>query len=114
MKEYKGTIVEESLEDKGVLDAVKVISVDISENLGWHLCAVEVSEEYFGWLSRALKPGRWFINLWSEEEAVTIFKDKTFRFKQGDKKGWASVLKYAKSLGISERKLAFPTFPIEE
>ena len=107
-QKYKGVIIEESLEDKSILKNFEIISQTVSENLGWHIDTVLVSESDFEKLAQIIKRGTWYMHFWVKEKMVAIFYGKIFSFDFNDKTSWEPVLKYGLSLGIPEEQLDFP------
>ena len=110
-KKYTGIIVEESLEDNRIINALEVIKVKISDEQKpedrWHLYTVQVSQKDIKKLSKNLKQG-WYMHFWKGREIVAIFKDKKFEFDYDDKNSWEPVIEYGLSLGIPKEELDFP------
>lgn len=110
-KEYKGIIVEESLEDNRILNDLEILKVRISkaENPAdrWHLYTVKVSREKIEKLSKNIKL-KWYMHFWKGRDVIVIFKDKQFEFNFDDKSTWSPVLEYGKSIGIPQEQLDFP------
>jgi len=105
---YKGTIIENSLSDKSILDKLKIKKTYHSGD--WILHDVHVDGEQIIELSKYLANGPWYIHLWKqgEDEIKVIFKDKIFDIKFSDKSTWADAVTYGKSIGIPEEQLDFP------
>ncbi|MEK9148026.1 MAG: hypothetical protein AAB650_01175 [Patescibacteria group bacterium] len=105
---FKGTIVENSLRDKSILDTVKIEKTYQSGD--WILHDVFVSEEQILELSKYLGDGPWYIHLWQpgKDDVRVVFKDKVFTIKFSDKSTWADAVAYGKSIGIPEEQLDFP------
>lgn len=112
MKEYKGIIIEESLEDNRMLNDLEIIDFEISkeENSSerWHLYTVNVSKEDIENLSKNIKKGKWYMHFWKGREVIAIFKNKKFEFNFDDKSTWREVIEYGLSLGIPKEQLDFP------
>ncbi|MFH1211549.1 MAG: hypothetical protein V1659_01320 [Candidatus Woesearchaeota archaeon] len=111
MHEYKGVIVEESLEDNRVLNDLEIIKFEISKEENpanrWHLYTIRVSKEEIGRLSENIKP-KWYAHFWKGRNVIAIFKGKKFEFNFDDKSSWKSVVEYGLSLGIPKEQLDFP------
>ncbi len=111
MREYKGVIVEESLEDNRILNDLKIIDFRISKEENpadrWHLYTVQVSKEEIDRLSKNIKP-KWYMHFWKGRNVIAIFKDKKFEFNFDDKSTWKPVVEYGLSLGIPKEQLDFP------
>ncbi|HUT21776.1 MAG TPA: hypothetical protein VMX18_00005 [Candidatus Bipolaricaulota bacterium] len=111
MSEYKGVIVEESLEDNRILNDFKIIEFRISKEENpadrWHLYTVQVSKEDIVRLSKNIKQ-KWYMHFWKGRNVIAIFKDKKFEFNFDDKSTWKPVVEYGLSLGIPKEQLDFP------
>ncbi len=105
---FKGTIIENSLKDKGALDKVKIEKTYQSGD--WVLYDVFVNGDQIPELSRSLADGPWYIHLWEpgKDDVKVIFKDKIFNIKFSDKSTWVDALAYGKSIGIPDEQLDFP------
>lgn len=108
---YKGIIVEESLEDNRIINEldVKRIEISKSEDLAdrWHMYTVIVSKEDIDRLAKNIKPG-WYMHFWKDRQVVAVFRDKQIEFNFDDKSTWKPALDYGRSLGIPEEQLDFP------
>jgi len=111
MKEYRGVIVEESLEDNRILNEVKIDAVRISRQEDpsdrWHLYTVRVSDELIMKLAENIKD-KWYMHFWKEREVIAIFKKETFKFNYDDRATWEPAVKYGLSIGIPKEQLDFP------
>ena len=105
---YKGTIIENSLVDKGILDKVQIQKTRQAGD--WVLHDVLVEESQISELSKALASGPWYIHLWQsgQDDVKVIFKGKVFDIKFSDKSTWAGAVAYGKSIGIPDEQLDFP------
>ncbi len=108
--EYKGTIVEESLNDNHILNDFKIISFRISTDKNqadrWHLYNVVVTYEDIIRLSMNIKP-RWYMHFWKGRDVIAIFYGKKFEFNYDDKSSWAPAIEYGFSVGIPKEQLDF-------
>lgn len=104
----KGTIIENSLANKTILDEVKIDNTRQSDD--WILHDVWIDKKQIPELSRSLADGPWYIHLWrpGEDTVTVIFKNKTFTIKFSDKSTWTDAVAYGKSIGIPEEQLDFP------
>ncbi|MFH1710796.1 MAG: hypothetical protein ABH840_00625 [Nanoarchaeota archaeon] len=107
MNEYKGIIIEESLENNLIINELKIIKVQISEKLKWHMYDVLVDESDIQKLSELIKP-KWYMHLWKDKKVIVIFKNKEFELDYDNKDSWDSAIKYGLSLGIPLEQLDFP------
>lgn len=103
----KGTIIENSLRDKGILKRLKIEKTYNDED--WILHDVLVAKEQIPELSRSLADGPWYIHLWEpgKDEVQVIFKDKTFIINHSDKATWSEAIACGESLGIPKEQLDF-------
>ena len=104
----KGTIVENSLADKSILQRIKIEKTYQSGS--WTLHDVFVDESDIPELIKALKSGEsWYIHLWppDQDDLTVIFKEKVFKIKYSDKSTWKEAVTYGLSLGIPKEQLDF-------
>jgi hypothetical protein len=110
-KEYKGTIIEESLEDNRILNDLNIIGFKISNDENpadrWHLYTVKVTRDDIQKFSKYIKSGKWYIHFWNDNDVIAVFKDKIFEFKYDNKETWKQAYDYGRSLGIPEEQLDF-------
>lgn len=104
---FKGTIIENSLQDKKILDEVSVLKSYRLDD--WALHDVELEENKIPELSYSLAEGPWYIHVWKGDSIIVIFKNKTFRINAFDKMTWNEAIAYGKSIGIPEEQLDFKT-----
>ncbi len=105
---YKGTIIENSLNNKDILKRVRISKTWQSGD--WTLHSVLLDEDQTEELSRSLDNGPWYIHIWQQgkDDVKVIYKDKIFDIKSSDKSTWAEAIEYGKSLGIPDGQLDFP------
>ena len=105
---YKGTIIENGLADKGILQRMQIQNTRQAGS--WILHDVLVDESQILQLASALAEGPWYIHLWQsgQDDVKVIFKDRIFDIKFSDKSTWADAVAYGKSLGIPNEQLDFP------
>lgn len=123
MGNFKGVVIEESLENKDILKRVKILSTKVEQVTPshktpwltqWTLHAVEIPEELIERTSEGLrnsleKEHNWYIHFWNENRLIVIYKDKIFKLSRDDKKTWKPAVEHGTSLGIPEYQLDFPT-----
>lgn len=111
VRDYKGIIVEESLEDNRIVNEFDIQRVEISNSENstdrWHMYTVMVSRVDIDRLAKSIKQG-WYMHFWKGREVIVIFRDKQFEFNFDDKATWQPVLEYGRSLAIPEEQLDFP------
>lgn len=108
---YIGTIVEESLKDNRILNNLNIKNVLISNADDpadrWHLYKVEVSEDQAVQLASALKPNKWYMHFWQDDDVIAVFPNATFRFKHSNKSTWDTAIQHGQSLNIPVEQLDF-------
>ena len=108
--QYKGVIVEESLEDNRLINDLKIVSFRISQDENpadrWHLYTVLISDAEIENLSHKIKTG-WYAHFWQDRDIRVIFRNKTFKFNYDDKSTWKPAVDYGLKLGIPKEQLDF-------
>ena len=111
MKEYRGVIIEESLNDNRIINELSVEKMIITGQENplerWHMYEVSVSLEEIRKLASHILD-EWYMHFWKEKEVIALFKEKEFKFNYDDKNTWNEVLNYGKSLGLPDYQLDFP------
>lgn len=119
--EYTGTIIEESLENKDVLNDVEILSTKISPVTEsdhtpwikqWTLHKVEIAEDeaqdIAEDLSEALDDNHaWYADFKNESWHYIIFRNKIFKISRTSKEEYNIAKKYGISLGIPEHQVDF-------
>ncbi len=103
-REYTGTIVEQSLADKQIINTLEIVDKQVGN---WTLYTVKVSEEEIESLSRNIKSNKWYMHFWKGKEVIAVFKDRSFKFNYDDKKSWEPAVKYGLAVGIPKKQLDF-------
>ncbi|MEK7142784.1 MAG: hypothetical protein AAB785_01105 [Patescibacteria group bacterium] len=120
---YKGTIIEESLENKDVLKNVKILSTKVESVIKehqtpwlkqWTLHKVEVDEDIVDELSEKISHSidskhnhSWYVDYKNEKWHYIIFPNKIFKIDKTDVQQYAEARKYGISLGIPEYQVDF-------
>ena len=120
---YKGTIIEESLENKSVLANVKILSTKVEAITPkhrtpwlkrWTLHKVEIEESQVeqaaSIISQSLDyshKSAWYADFKNDEWHYIIFKGKIFKIGITDDKGYRQAKLYGMSLGIPEYQVDF-------
>lgn len=111
MKVYKGTIVQESLQDDRQINDFQVIGLKVTSQNNphdrWHLCTVLITESDIEKLASNLKPQKWYAHFWCDDQVIAVFPQKIFKFLHSDKSTWAQAIEYGKSVGIPDKQLDF-------
>lgn len=108
-KLYQGTIIENSLSDKTILENVKITkSYKVKD---WSLNDVLVNKKQIEKLGEYLNDDPWYMHFWQSgnDDVIVVFKDKIFRIKYSNKTTWREAVEYGKSRGIPEEQLDFAT-----
>ncbi len=110
---YKGTIIEESLSDKSVIDELEVTHTYTEEDQDnpertWHLYTVLVSKDEISKIQMYLKrEDGWYAHFWDGDDVVVVFRDKMFKIKASDKSTWKNAIEYGLSVGVPLEQLDF-------
>jgi len=111
---WKGVIIEESLEDKGLLEMARIVKTDTStleaeeEKGSLHFHKIEVDDaaknEFVDKAKRSIK-NSWYIHICRNETMVVIFKDKSFEFTKKQNDRLEQARSYGLSIGILKEQL---------
>jgi hypothetical protein len=117
---YTGTIIEESLWDKSVLNEVKIVRTKVEPVTKkhqtpwltkWTLHAVEVSENAAETiaenLSHALEPNYWYADFKNDQYHYIIYRDKLFKVDLSNPTLYQEAKQYGLSLGIPPYQVDF-------
>ncbi len=125
---YKGVIIEESLENTDVLKDVTILGTKVEQVTEeyhtphlkqWTLHTIEIpedrGEEVAQKLSKVLETshGHWYADFRNQQFHYIIFRNKVFKVDRGNPNGYEKVKRYGISLGIPEHQLTFSS-EIEE
>jgi len=119
--DYKGTIIEESLENKDVLQKVNILSTKVEKVIEehqtpwlkqWTLHIVEISENQADFIAQELSQSLdskydWYADFKNKNFHYIIFRNKVFKIDRSDKEQYNEVSKYGVSLGIPDYQLTF-------
>ncbi len=118
---YKGVIIEESLENRDILKDVKILETKVEEVTEehktpwikqWTLHTVEIPENEVRnvaeKISKALDSKHdWYADFKNETHHFIIFRDKVFYIDQKSKEQYDEAKRYGISLGIPEYQVDF-------
>ena len=128
MGNFKGTIIEESLENKNVLKKVKIIKTRIEKVTEkhkihwikqWTLHSVEISENQADLIAKELSQSLdsehdWYADFKNEETHYIIFRNKVFKINRKNKNKYDEATRYGISLVFQNIKSIFrPTLKNE-
>jgi len=120
--DYKGVIIEESLENKDILQDVTVLSTKVEQVTEehhtphlkqWTLHTVEIpedrGEEIAEKLSKVLETshGHWYADFKNEKFHYVVFRDRVFKVDQSKPEEYRQVTEYGIPLGIPDYQLDF-------
>ena len=119
--EYKGVIIEESLEKKDILGRIKILSTKVEQVVDkhktpwlkqWTLHTVEVPEEQADAVAKELSESldskhNWYADFKNETIHFIIFKNKVFKVDRISKKQYDEAKEYGISLGIPPYQVDF-------
>ena len=118
---YQGVIIEESLEDKGILMDMRILSTKVEPVTEehetpwlkqWTLHTIEVPEGQADDLAeriiRALDSEHsWYADFKNDAFHFIIFRDKVFKIDRRKKEQYDDAVKFGISLGIPDHQLNF-------
>ncbi|OGI95550.1 hypothetical protein A2917_03295 [Candidatus Nomurabacteria bacterium RIFCSPLOWO2_01_FULL_42_17] len=123
MDNLKGTIIEESLEDKSLLSDLKIVSTKVEDVTDkhktpwikqWTLHKVEIdvsqAQNVAERLSKALDSHHlhsWYADFKNENTHYVIYRDKVFKIDRTKKEEYDEATKYGLSLGIPSYQIDF-------
>lgn len=121
MKNFNGVIIEESLENKDVLQKVKILKTDvepITEEYKtpwvkqWTLHTVEILENQPDIIAKELSESldsehNWYADFKNDTHHYIIFRNKVFFIDRRSKEQYDDAKNYGISLGIPEYQVNF-------
>jgi len=122
MLTYRGTVIEESLNDLSALDDLKIIKTDIepatfehqaSNIKKWTLHRVEIPLEIVDRVAKKISDsistenGPWYADFKTGARHYIIFSGRIFIIDRSDRKQYENARQYGVKLGIPEHQLDF-------
>jgi len=121
MEDFKGVIIEESLEDKSVLKKMTIIQTKISQVTEkhktpwikqWTLHTVKITENDANTIAKELSLAldskhNWYADFKNDYYHYIIFKNKVFFIDRTQKEQYTIAKVYGLSLGIPEYQVNF-------
>jgi len=118
---YKGIIIKESLDDKSILEKIKIIKTEVEKVTfehktpwlsKWTMHTISIpdneSEKIAELISKAFdKEHEWYVDFKNYEWHFIIFRNKVFKVNRAKKEEYEKVQKYGVSRGIPEYQLDF-------
>lgn len=121
MADYKGVIIEESLEKKDILRKVKILSTKVEKVIErhqtpwiaeWTLHTVLVPENKAGEIAEEVSKSLdskhpWYADFKNDTHHYIIFRDKVFFIDKKSREQYDEAKQYGISLGIPEHQVDF-------
>lgn len=121
--DFKGTVIEESLQDPSVLADLKILETKVETVTDqhktpwlkqWTLHTVEVPEEKAdetaSRLSAVIDPAHassWYIDYKNDRKHYIVFRDRVFVVDRKKPEEYEAVTRYGVSIGIPDHQLDF-------
>lgn len=108
---FEGLLLEESLNNKRVLNLVKISKKEVwdVDNAAYYQpkkwTAIYFKgnyksvDEIAAKFSRSLNP-RWYINISTDDSSYVVFQNRVFKYKKGDRRIREKAVRYGQSVGI--------------
>ena len=118
---YKGIIIEESLENKDILKDVNILETKVEEVTEdhktswikqWTLHTVEIQENQVASIAKKISKAldsqhSWYADFKNDTHHYIIFRDKVFYIDRNNKEQYNEAKRYGISLGIPEHQVDF-------
>lgn len=118
---FKGVIIEESLEDKSVLKRVKIVSTKIEVVTEkhktpwikqWTLYTVEIQENQADSIANDISKAldskhNWYADFKTDKIHYIVFRNKVFKVDRSKKEQYDEATKYGISIGIPSYQVDF-------
>lgn len=118
---YKGVIIEESLEDKTILNDIYVLSTKVEEVTvkhktpwvkKWTLHTVEISEDRAATVAKQISQSldtkhAWYADFKNNAHHYIVFRNKVFFIDKQNKEQYDEAKEYGISIGIPEYQVDF-------
>ncbi|MBU0706831.1 hypothetical protein KKG41_00480 [Patescibacteria group bacterium] len=121
MDNYKGVIIEESLEDKNILNDISILKTKVEPVTDkhktpwvkqWILHSVEIPNDEVDTIAEKLSKSldsrhSWYTDFKNETTHYIIFRDKVFKVDRTSNEQYDEAKQYGISLGIPEYQVDF-------
>ncbi|MEK6894077.1 MAG: hypothetical protein AABX10_01295 [Nanoarchaeota archaeon] len=122
--DFKGVIIEESLENKEVLKKVKIVKTEIEKVTlehktpwikQWTLHTVEIPEKMARKIADEISKSldsqhNWYADIKNETIHFIIYRNKVFKINRSKKEEYNKATVYGISLGIPDYQLDFSSY----
>ena len=118
MKDFKGVIIAEGLDDPAIINKFTVyktritkddMPIDYEGHLGrWHIYHVMCSRAEIDELQPHILKG-WYAHFWKDDKIIVVYNDRQFEILKDDKSTWKEAIEHGRAQGIPENELDFPT-----
>lgn len=118
--DYEGVIIEESLEDRGILKDIKTISTKVEPITAehktpwlkqWTLHTVSIpandADQVAGIISKSLGDNYWYADYKNEKTHFIIFPNKVFKIDRTKVEEYKAATEFGLKLGIPDYQLDF-------
>jgi len=119
--EFIGVIIEESLENKDILNRVKIIKTEVEKVTKrhrspwikqWTLHTVEIPEDLAEAVAKELSASldskhEWYADFKNEKTHFIIFRSRVFKIDRTSKEQYEEATRYGISLGIPDYQVDF-------
>jgi len=118
---YKGIIIEESLEDKSVLNGVRIINTEVIQVTDshqapwidqWTMHTIEIQDDkvdiFAQELSHTIENRKcWYADFQNDERHYVIFRDKIFIVDKNHSEQYQEIVRFGLEQGIPRHQLDF-------
>lgn len=118
MKEFKGAIIAEGLDDPTIINNFAVykagitkegIPIDYGGHLGrWHFYHVRCSKKEIDELQPHILKG-WYVHFWKDDKIIVVYNDRQFELLKDDKSTWKEAIEHGRAQGVPENEFDITT-----
>jgi hypothetical protein len=115
---WHGIIVDKSLKDAKIIDAMKVLSSKDTPD-GWKLYKVEIEDstlqDTIKTIQHNISATSWYAHFYSQDgmKIIVVFRNQIFEMVNNPS-FWKPAIKYGKLVGIPENQIDFKPSKFEE
>jgi len=118
VKEFRGVIIAEGLNDPTIINRFTIYRAEITKNgmpidyeghFGrWHIYYVMCFKEEIDKLKPQILKG-WYAHFWKDNRIIVVYGDRKFEVLKDDKSTWEEAIEHGRAQGIPGNELDFPT-----